>query len=87
MKAISICQPWATLIAIGAKRFATRSWKTDYRGLLAIHAGKTKVPLAMSLCDRDPFKAALALYGITDPVTQLPRTKRRRESIHPHATM
>lgn len=26
MKAISLWQPWATLIAIGAKRFETRSW-------------------------------------------------------------
>lgn len=41
MKAITIKQPWATLIAIGAKQFETRSWKTKYRGPIAIHAGKT----------------------------------------------
>lgn len=40
MKAISLWQPWATLIAIGAKRFETRSWGTSYRGPLAIHAAK-----------------------------------------------
>lgn len=40
MKAITLIQPWATLVAIGAKRIETRSWKTNYRGPLAIHAGK-----------------------------------------------
>jgi len=39
VKAITICQPWASLIAVGAKRFETRSWDTDYRGQIAIHAG------------------------------------------------
>ena len=41
MKAITLTQPWATLVAIGAKRIETRSWRTFYRGPLAIHAGKT----------------------------------------------
>lgn len=40
MKALSLMQPWATLIAIGAKRIETRSWSTNYRGPLAIHASK-----------------------------------------------
>jgi hypothetical protein len=38
MKAITLWQPWATLIAIEAKRFETRSWSTKHRGLIAIHA-------------------------------------------------
>jgi hypothetical protein len=40
MKAITLTNPWATLVAIGAKRIETRSWKTSYRGPLAIHAAK-----------------------------------------------
>ena len=40
MKAITIHQPWASLIAHGYKRFETRSWRTHYRGPIAIHAGK-----------------------------------------------
>ncbi|WP_019123617.1 ASCH domain-containing protein [Brevibacillus massiliensis] len=40
MKAITIHQPWATLIALGEKRFETRGWQTSYRGPLVIHAGK-----------------------------------------------
>lgn len=38
MKALTLTQPWATLIAIGAKTLETRSWPTKYRGTLAIHA-------------------------------------------------
>lgn len=39
MKAITIHQPWASLIAHGYKRFETRGWRTNYRGPIAIHAG------------------------------------------------
>ena len=40
MKAITIKQPWASLIASGDKLYETRSWPTKYRGPIAIHAGK-----------------------------------------------
>ncbi len=40
MKAITIHQPWASLIASGAKRYETRGWKTNHRGRIAIHASK-----------------------------------------------
>lgn len=39
--AISLWQPWATLVARGLKCVETRSWPTDYRGPLLIHAAKT----------------------------------------------
>lgn len=42
MKAITLWQPFASLIAVEAKRFETRSWSTHYRGPLAIHAAKRK---------------------------------------------
>lgn len=40
MKAISICNPWAWLIVHGFKPVENRSWATNYRGPIAIHAGK-----------------------------------------------
>ena len=40
MKAITILQPWTSLIACGEKKIETRSWETKYRGKIAIHAGK-----------------------------------------------
>jgi activating signal cointegrator 1 len=43
MKAITIRQPWATLIALGVKTIETRGRKVNYRGPLAIHAAK-KIP-------------------------------------------
>lgn len=38
MKTITIWQPWASLLACGAKQYETRSWATNYRGEIAIHA-------------------------------------------------
>ena len=40
MKAITIWQPYASLIICGLKRFETRSWSTKCRGPLIIHAAK-----------------------------------------------
>lgn len=40
MKTLSLTQPWASLVAVGAKRVETRSWTTSYRGPIAIHAAK-----------------------------------------------
>jgi hypothetical protein len=35
-----LTQPWASLVASGHKRVETRSWRTNYRGPIAIHAAK-----------------------------------------------
>lgn len=40
MKVITIKQPFATLIAEGLKEYEFRTWKTNYRGPIFIHAGK-----------------------------------------------
>lgn len=44
MKAISLYEPWATLVALGLKRYETRYWKIFYRGPLLICASKNKLP-------------------------------------------
>jgi hypothetical protein len=41
-KALTICQPYAHLIMRGDKRIENRTWPTSYRGLLYIHAGKSR---------------------------------------------
>lgn len=38
MKVLSIKEPFATLICKGDKTIETRSWKTNYRGEILIHA-------------------------------------------------
>lgn len=48
MKALTLHQPWASLVALGVKTVETRGWATSYRGPLAIHAG-THRPLRMNL--------------------------------------
>lgn len=40
MKALSLWQPWASLMQIGAKTIETRSWYTNYRGPLLICSTK-----------------------------------------------
>ena len=39
MKVLTIKQPWASLIIDGYKEYEFRSWKTNYRGKILIHAG------------------------------------------------
>jgi hypothetical protein len=38
MKALTMWQPHASLLALGVRTIETRSWGTDYRGPLVIHA-------------------------------------------------
>lgn len=46
MKALSITEPYASLIRDGVKTIETRSWYTAYRGPLLIHASATRIPKA-----------------------------------------
>lgn len=82
MLALTLHQPWASLIAVAAvapdlavgKRIETRSWATQYRGPLAIHAAKGGLPqrALLALCEREPFRSTLSMLGITDS-RDLPR--------------
>lgn len=40
IRGLTLTQPWASSMALGYKRVETRSWRTAYRGWLAIHAAK-----------------------------------------------
>ena len=42
MKSLTIKEPWVSLIVQGFKKYEFRSWKTNYRGKLLIHAGLSK---------------------------------------------
>jgi hypothetical protein len=59
MKALTLTQPWASLVAIGAKQVETRSWSTRYRGLLAIHAAKMFTEDDFDLIKMPPFCNAM----------------------------
>ena len=66
MKTITLWQPWASLIAIGEKRIETRSWDTDYRGPLAIHAGQHWDGQMVRLCKTEPFAGVLGTAGLCE---------------------
>lgn len=66
MKALSLTQPWATLIAIGAKRYETRSWKTSFRGTIAIAASK-RYPIDAFRFSRD-YPARQTLGNVAIPI-------------------
>src|SRR5690625_4797093 len=87
MRAITIRQPWATLIATGAKKIETRSWPTNYRGTLLIHAGKSKQDLSVAQAFSQwagpmwepftrpndlPFGAVVAMADLVDCVDMTP---------------
>lgn len=55
MKALTLTQPWASLVGCGVKRIETRSWSTNYRGELAIHAAVGLPAAAKRLCDTPVF--------------------------------
>jgi activating signal cointegrator 1 len=57
-KALSLLQPWASLVVMGLKKIETRSWQTAHRGTLLIHASlgrKGKI-----LCSEPPFSKYIA---------------------------
>jgi hypothetical protein len=66
MKALSLWQPWASLIAVGAKKYETRSWGTSYRGPLLICAAKRKVWVELNyyLCRWDFVGGLAPLKGL-----------------------
>ena len=59
MKAISLHQPYATLVALREKRFETRSWLTKHRGEIAIHASSFHRKWLDKLMEKQPFANAL----------------------------
>ena len=67
MKAITILQPWASLVACGEKKIETRSWATRYRGEIAIHAAAKHTRLQF----KEPYHAVLSThYKLHVPYTE-----------------
>lgn len=82
MRALTILQPYATLIVSGKKRVENRTWPTKYRGRLYIHAGKSRD--LMHVIERDdgieyppagglPFGAVIGVAVLVDclPVEEI----------------
>jgi len=68
MKAITIYQPWASLIACGAKKCITRPLKILYRGPIAIYAGL----VAAHELNRQTSEAIARAFEDYAPIEYLP---------------
>ena len=77
-EALSLLQPWATLVVMGLKTIETRSWRTAYRGSVLIQAslgkkGKilaTEPPFSKYIPDFEalPFGAIIGQVQLDDVV-------------------
>ncbi|HBP1419642.1 MULTISPECIES: ASCH domain-containing protein [Pseudomonas] len=62
MKALSIRQPWAWLVANGHKDIENRDWATNFRGRFLIHAAK-----GMTRDEYEEARDFAAYNGVTIP--------------------
>jgi activating signal cointegrator 1 len=67
LRAVSVAQPWATLLACGATRILALEEPTRHRGPIAIHAAGDLDEAAISLCMEGPVAEALAEGGYRRP--------------------
>ena len=67
VRLLSLWEPWATLCVLGAKRYETRSWKTNYVGWVGVHSAKNNPKFIRNLPQLEPFKTALDGYGTIRP--------------------
>ena len=85
MTVISLLQPWAQLVVLGAKKIETRSWNTAFRGELLIHAslgkhygsGKDKI-ISVSVTAKYP-QISSELFGNID-ISCVPDLQRSPQS-------
>ena len=63
MKVLSMIQPWASLFVLGEAKYETRSWRTKYRGPLAIHTSKK---IDKAILNHVAIKSLLGKHGYTE---------------------
>ena len=64
IRALSVTQPWATVIISKGKNVENRQWNTKLRGYIAIHASQKK--------DLNGFEYLLDKYGIKLNIKETP---------------
>lgn len=62
MKVLSMIQPWASLFVLRESTYETRTWKTNYRGPLAIHTSKR---IDKAVCKHPAIQSLLRKHGYT----------------------
>lgn len=76
MKALTVRQPWAALIIHGGKDVENRTWRTNYRGRLLIHAASSRPDVAhdvrlrlIAAAYRMDYGGVLGSVAVVDCVT------------------
>lgn len=81
MRALSVKQPWAELIASGKKKVEHRTWKVDFRGDLLIVASKTRND---GDCFVEDLQPASLTYGAAVCVVELVKVTRDEDEYEWH---
>lgn len=68
MKILSLWEPWGSFMALGYKKWETRSWWTSYRGPLAIHVAKN----TSAIKDETPAELAEEILEDTGITIKIP---------------
>jgi hypothetical protein len=83
-RALSLRQPWAWLVVNGYKDIENRSWRTDHRGPLLIHASLSmtdyttgtaewiKTEYGVRIPDNTQFGVIVGVVDVSDCVKQHP---------------
>lgn len=66
LKALSVRQPWASLLLAGVKRYEVRTWRPRDLGLLLVHASSRKAEGIRELRQEPLFQRALRLAELED---------------------
>lgn len=71
-RVLSVMQPWASLLVAGGKRIETRSWSTNHRGRLWVHAsGRISRPVRDAVAACPYLRRAIAAAGFAS-LAELP---------------
>ncbi len=65
MKCLTVHQPWAALLMLGARLDHVRDWMPAFRGRLAVHAARRFAPEDQLLCEREPIRSILRQAGLS----------------------
>ena len=71
MKALSIIQPWTSLIAAGIKDVENRTWRTNFRGEFLLHASAKHLPAGWDALSYEQMKS-IKQFGVMNGDDKIP---------------
>lgn len=77
--ALTLYQPWAAAVVRGIKKWETRSWNTEYRGIVYIHAGKAFTDAARDKLATNPVTFKEPVFGCIIGSVEIVRVRRTQD--------